>query len=318
LTSETDEQRLRKKGKISMKKLGLFFFLTFCTVMPVAMFSGFVQAAPISVVAAESTYGVIAEAIGGDLVKVDSIIKNPNVDPHLFEADPTVARRVAGAQVVVMNGIGYDDWMPKLLAANPTGQRQVVVVAEIAPFLIMADKNPHIFYDPRVGLLTASRLAELFARLDPAHAAQFRANLEQFANSLLQVYSTAQQVMTAHPSLTVTATEPVVGYMTRLLGYRSINEHFQFDVMNNSEPSPKEVAGYEDSLRRHRAAVLFYNQQVTDPLTKRIQGIAKSSGVPVVGVDEFVPPQTSYGRWLVETLQRLDKALPAPGGVSAK
>jgi zinc/manganese transport system substrate-binding protein len=301
-----------------MKKRRLFFFLTFYAVMAAALFPGFAQADPITVVAAESTYGVIAEAVGGEFISVDSIIKNPNVDPHLFEADPKVARRVAQARVVVMNGIGYDDWMLKLLAANPSGNRQVLLAAKIAPFLILPDKNPHIFYDPRVGLLTASRMAEVFTRLDPAHAAQFHTNLSQFATSLLQVYSTAQQVMTEHPSLTVTATEPVAGYLIRLLGYQNINERFQFNIMNDSEPSPRDVADYEDSLRQHRAAVLFYNLQVTDPITGKMQGIARSSGVPVVGVDEFVPPRTGYGQWLAQTLQRLDKALPPQEGRSTK
>ena len=94
-----------------------------------------------------------------------------------------------------------------------------------------------------------------------------------------------------------------------MLGYHNINEHFQFDVMNDTEPSPKDVAEYEDTLHQHQAAVLFYNQQVGDPLTKRIHGVAKSNGIPVVGVDEFVPPQTSYVQWLMQTLQTLDTAL---------
>jgi zinc/manganese transport system substrate-binding protein len=274
-----------------------------------ALCSGAASAAPIAVVAAESTYGVIAEAIGGSQVHVDSIIKNPNVDPHMFEADPAVARRVAQAQVVVMNGIGYDDWMDKLLAANPNQTRQVVVAAKLDPFLVMSNQNPHIFYDPRVGLLTASHLAELFAKLDPSHAAEFQANLKHFADSLLQVYAAAQQVMMAHPGLNVTATEPVAGYMIRELGYRSLNEHFQFSVMNGSEPSPQEVVRYENSLRQHKVSLLFYNQQVTDSLTERLRKIANESGVPVVGVDEFVPPNTSYPQWLMETLKAVGKAL---------
>ncbi|MEJ2632711.1 MAG: zinc ABC transporter substrate-binding protein [Acidihalobacter sp.] len=258
-----------------------------------ALCSSAASAAPIAVVAAESTYGVIAEAIGGSQVHVDSIIKNPNVDPHMFEADPAVARRVAQAQVVVMNGIGYDDWMDKLLAANPNQTRQVVVAAKLDPFLVMSNQNPHIFYDPRVGLLTASH----------------QANLKHFADSLLQVYAAAQQVMMAHPGLNVTATEPVAGYMIRELGYRSLNEHFQFSVMNGSEPSPQEVVRYENSLRQHKVSLLFYNQQVTDSLTERLRKIANESGVPVVGVDEFVPPNTSYPQWLMETLKAVGKAL---------
>ena len=267
------------------------------------------QAAPLPVVAAESTYGVIAEAIGGPHVKVVSIIKNPNVDPHTFEADPAVAREVAQAKVVVLNGIGYDEWMEKLLAANPTPGRQVVIAADLDPHLIMADKNPHIFYDPRVALVTAARLTQLFSQEDPAHAAQFAQNFQSFSQSLLQIYGAAQTVMAQHPALTVTATEPVVGYMLRLLGYDSINQKFQFNVMNDTEPAPQDVTGYENSLRQHQAAVLFYNQQVSNPLTKRMQDLAKTAGIPIVGVDEFVPPHTGYVKWQVETLQALNKAL---------
>jgi zinc/manganese transport system substrate-binding protein len=272
------------------------------------------QAAPLSVVAAESTYGVIAEAIGGPYVRVESIIKNPNVDPHLFEADPAVAREVAQARVVVLNGIGYDRWMEKLLAANPVPGRQVLIAADLDPHLIMADKNPHIFYDPRVALLTAARLTQLFSQDDPAHAPQFAQNFTNFSQSLLQIYSAAQAVMARHPALTVTATEPVFGYMLRYLGYDSINEKFQFNVMNDTEAAPKEVARFDNSLRSHQVAVLFYNEQVTDPLTQRIKGIARDAGVPIVGVDEFVPPHTGYVQWQVQTLRALDKALTNTAG----
>lgn len=267
------------------------------------------RAAMLNVVAAESTYGVIVEAIGSPYVKVISIIKNPNVDPHTFEADPAIAREVAQAKVAVLNGMGYDDWMNKLLAANPVAGRQVVIAADLDPHLVMEDKNPHLFYDPRIALLTAARLSELFSRDDPAHAAQFAGNFKNFSRSLLRIYDAAQTVMAQYPALTVTATEPVAGYMLRLLGYKSINEKFQFDVMNDSEPTPREAAAYENSLRRHQAVLLLYNQQVTSPLTRRMQDIARKAGVPVVGVDEFVPPHTGYVQWQVNTLNALNKAL---------
>ncbi|MGA9822438.1 MAG: metal ABC transporter solute-binding protein, Zn/Mn family [Desulfobaccales bacterium] len=267
------------------------------------------QAAPLPVVAAESTYGVIAEAIGGPDVKVVSIINNPNVDPHTFEADPAVAREVAQARVAVMNGIGYDEWMEKLIGANPAAGRQVVIAADLDPHLVMANKNPHIFYDPRVALLIAARLDQVFSQDDPTHAPQFAQNFKNFSQSLLQIYDAAQMVIAQHPALTVTATEPVVGYMSRLLGYESINQKFQFNVMNDTEPAPQDVINYENSLRQHQVAVLFYNQQVTSPLTKRMQDIAKAAGIPIVGVDEFVPPHTGYVKWQVETLQALNKAL---------
>jgi zinc/manganese transport system substrate-binding protein len=276
--------------------LSLFFFAT-------------AQAATVSIVAAESTYGVIAQAIGGNKVAVDSIINNPNVDPHSFEATPAVARKVARAQIVVRNGIGYDDWMEKMLAASPSPQRQVIVAAQLDPALVLADKNPHVFYDPQVALLVAEKLAHLLQKIAPADAAFFARNLQRFQADLTRVTEAETALRKAHPGLSVTATEPVVGYLLRQLRWTSLSEKFQFDVMNDTEPSPAEVARYEDNLRHRKVALLFYNRQVTDPLTDRLRAIARESGVPVVGVDEFVPPDTTYAQWQLQTLKAIAQAL---------
>ena len=267
------------------------------------------RAAPVSIVAAESTYGVIAQAIGGSKVAVDSIISNPNVDPHSFEATPAVARKVARAQIVVLNGLGYDAWMDKMLAASPSSHRQVIVAAQLDPALVMSDKNPHVFYDPQVALLVAQKLAQLLQQTAPADAALFAHNLQNFKADLKRVNLAETALSKTHPGLKVTATEPVVGYLLRQLRWTSLGEKFQFDVMNDTEPSPAEVARYEDKLRQRKVALLFYNRQVTDPLTDRLRAIAKASGVPVVGVDEFVPPNTSYVQWQLQTLHAIEQAL---------
>lgn len=265
--------------------------------------------APIRIVAAESTYGVIAQAIGGDRVAVDSLVRNPNVDPHQFEATPQTARRVAGARIVLLNGLGYDQWMVKLLAANPAAGRQVVEAATLDPGLISADRNPHVFYDPRVALRVATRLADLLKVDDPTHAAVYAANLRRFVADLARVDAAVAQLRRQHPGLRVTATEPVFGYMVRQLGWSNEGEAFQINMMNDTEPSPAEVVRFESALRQRRVALLIYNHQVTDPLAQRMRAIAAESGVPTVGVDEFVPPNTGYVQWLLQTLQAVGRAL---------
>ncbi|MGC8703180.1 MAG: metal ABC transporter solute-binding protein, Zn/Mn family [Thiomonas sp.] len=273
------------------------------------LLAGVAQAAPVSIVAAESTYGVIAQAIGGDKVAVDSIIRNPNVDPHSFEATPAVARKVARAQIVLLNGLGYDDWMDKMLAASPAPNRQVIHAAQLDPMLILPDKNPHVFYDPQVALLVAQRLAAVLQRIAPADAALFARNLQAFKADLARLTQAQAALRKAYPGLRVTATEPVVGYLLRQLGWTSLGEKFQFDVMNDTEPSPAEVARYEDNLRQHKVTLLFYNRQVNDPLTNRLRALAQASGVPVVGVDEFVPPDTGYVQWQLQTVRAIQQAL---------
>ncbi|OYV36151.1 MAG: ABC transporter substrate-binding protein [Thiomonas sp. 20-64-5] len=237
------------------------------------------------------------------------MINNPNVDPHGFEATPAVARKVARAQIVVLNGMGYDDWMEKILAASPSPHRQVIVAAQLDPALILADKNPHVFYDPQVALLVAEKLTALLQQAAPADAALFVRNLQNFKADLKRVTQAEAALRNAHPGLKVTATEPVVGYLLRQLRWTSLGEKFQFDVMNDTEPSPAEVARYEDTLRHRQVALLFYNRQVNDPLTDRLRAIARESGVPAVGVDEFVPPHTSYVQWQLQTLRAIEQAL---------
>jgi ABC-type Zn uptake system ZnuABC Zn-binding protein ZnuA len=74
---------------------------------------------PIPVVAAESFYGEVATAIGGDRVTVENVAISPDADPHDFAPPPSVARAVSDARVVIMNGLDYDHWMEGLLEASP-------------------------------------------------------------------------------------------------------------------------------------------------------------------------------------------------------
>src|ERR1700733_6599405 len=82
------------------------------------------SAAPINVVAAENFYGDVAQQIGGPGVSVTSILSNPDQDPHLFEASPSVARAISAARIVISSGIDYDPWMEKLLIAGKATNRK--------------------------------------------------------------------------------------------------------------------------------------------------------------------------------------------------
>ena len=267
--------------------------------------------AAVSVVAAESTYGIIAQAVGGPDVQVTNIIANPDVDPHAFEATPATARAVAGARIVLLNGLGYDEWMRKLLAAAPSPTRQVVVAADVGRDWVMPDRNPHLFYDTRVAGAVAERLAALLQHADPAHAADFARRLQAFRAGLAAVDARVAQLHRAHPRLAVAATEPVYGYMLRALGWSCAGQRLQFAVMNDSEPAPALVARFEDDLRRRRVALLVYNRQVNAALTGRMKAVAAAAAIPAVGVDEIAPPGTGYAAWLLRSLDAIDSALRA-------
>src|ERR1700757_4823553 len=103
-------------------------------------------AAQIHVVAAENFWGSIAAQLGGSRVQVTSVITSPATDPHDYEPTAVDARTLAGAQMVIVNGIGYDPWAPKLLAANPVDGRLVLTVGDLVG--IKPGGNPHRWYSP--------------------------------------------------------------------------------------------------------------------------------------------------------------------------
>ena len=173
-------------------------------------------ASPIRIVAAENFYGGIATAIGGSHVSVTAILSNPDEDPHLFEVSPSVARAVAAAQLVVANGADYDPWIARLLAANSSPDRQVVVAADVTGH--KSGDNPHLWYDPATMPAVAAAVAAKLEAIDPANKADYEANLASVDAGLKKVVEKAAAVRAKFAGAPVTATEPVFGYMAAALG----------------------------------------------------------------------------------------------------
>ncbi|MDX6411014.1 MAG: zinc/manganese transport system substrate-binding protein, partial [Gaiellaceae bacterium] len=100
----------------------------------------------LQVVAAENFWGSIAAQLGGSRVHVSSVISSPATDPHDYEPTAADARTIAGAQMVIANGIGYDPWAGKLIAANPVRGRVVLTVGDLVG--VKPGGNPHRWYSP--------------------------------------------------------------------------------------------------------------------------------------------------------------------------
>lgn len=261
----------------------------------------------LSVVAAETFYGEVAQGIGGPQVAVTSILSNPNQDPHLFEASPSTARAVSRADIAIVNGAAYDPWMNRLLEASPNPTREVLNVASVTGH--KAGDNPHLWYDPGTMPTVARVLTAQLTLRDPPNAEAYRQRHNEFVASLAPLTGKIVSLKARFTGTPVTATEPVFGYMAAALGLDMRNGGFQLAIMNNTEPSPSQVAAFEDDLRNRRVRVLLYNSQVTDDTTTRLKRIATESGVPIVGVTETMPAATTYVQWMVAQLDALQAAL---------
>jgi zinc/manganese transport system substrate-binding protein len=259
------------------------------------------------VVAAENFYGDVIEQIGGTGVTVTSILTNPEQDPHLFDSSPSTARAIADAKLVIYNGLDYDPWMDKLLASHRSPERAVIAVAALLHR--KAGDNPHLWYDPATMPAVAAAVAAALAAKDPAHRADYEQRRDGFLASLQPIQMKIDAIKQKYAKTVVTATEPVFGYMADALGLVMRNRPFQIAIMNDTEPSASQIAGFEKDLKSTLVKVLFYNRQTSGELTARLLKLARDSMVPIVGVTETEPPGLNYQAWIMQELEATERAL---------
>jgi zinc/manganese transport system substrate-binding protein len=267
------------------------------------------QDAKIPVVAAENFYGDVVQQLGGDRVDVTSILSNPDQDPHLFEASPKTARALQHASLVVYNGADYDPWMTKLLNVSKNDKRKTIVAAELIGK--KSGDNPHLWYDPSTMPAVARAVSAALASADPAHKAAYDANLAKFLDSLKPIADKVAALRSQYAHVSVTATEPVFGYMSDAIGLDMRNQRFQLAAMNDTEASASDIAAFERDLRERRVRALIYNSQATEALTKRMLKLAQQSHVPTVSVTETQPAGKNYQQWMLAQLDALGNALAA-------
>jgi zinc/manganese transport system substrate-binding protein len=263
----------------------------------------------LDVVAAENVYGNIAQQIGGSHVSVTSILSDPNADPHLFEPGTANGLAVAGARVVIQNGLGYDAFMTKLENAAPSSTRTVLTVAD-ALGVHGKDANPHLWYDvpqlPRI----AGAIAGALEHADPRHAAAYRAALRGFDRSLAPLQREVAGIRARFGGAPVAYTERVPGYLVAAAGLRDLAPAtFTRPIEEGSEPPPAAVAAMDALVAQHRIRVLLYNNQAVSPITARIRAAALNAGIPVVPVSEMLPPHLTFQQWQLRQARALTTAL---------
>jgi zinc/manganese transport system substrate-binding protein len=155
----------------------------------------------------------------------------------------------------------------------------------------------------------AKALAAALAKADPGHAADYQARLKTFLASLKPLHEKIAAVRKKYAGATVTASEPVFGYMAAALGLKVRNKKFQFAIMNGTEPSPRDVAAFENDLKGHKVRVLFYNKQASDKIVQHLVDLAHAAKIPVVGVTETQPPGMTFQQWMLSEVDATGKAL---------
>ena len=262
-----------------------------------------------AVLGTENFYADLLGQIGGTRVTVSSILNDPSADPHEYEANPQTAKLVADAKLVIVNGLGYDSFMDRLLGASTKPDRVVLNVQDILKRA--ADDNAHVWYDPATMPKVADAATAALSKLDPQSASYFAAQKAKYLAALRPIDDRIAALKAKYNGAPVAFTEPVAEYQADAIGLVALTPvGFMTAIEQGIDPAPADVAAERDLLSGKRVKALLYNSQVTSPLTKDIFDLAVKSGVPVVGVAETIPPQfKTYQEWMLSQLAELETAL---------
>ena len=264
----------------------------------------------IQVVAAENFWGSIASQLGGSRVHVASVISSPATDPHDYEPTAADARTIAGAQMVIVNGIGYDPWAPKLIAANPVHGRIVLTVGDLVH--IKPGGNPHRWYSPTNVQQVIAEIARDYTRLDPKDAGYFRQEKARFeSRGLAQYKRLIATIRRKYAGVPVGASESIFAPLAQALGLRLLTPaSFLKAISEGTEPTAADRAAIDRQIASRQIKVWVFNSQNSTPDVQRITDAARKRGIPVTTVTETLSPATaSFQDWQAHQLEALAAAL---------
>jgi zinc/manganese transport system substrate-binding protein len=272
-------------------------------------------ASKLQVVATINAWGSIASQLGGDRIQETSIITNPDTDPHSYEPSAADARTVAGAAVLVENGIGYDAWADKLLASDPNAQRSVLNVGQIVG--VPQDGNPHQWYSPDSVSKVIDAITAQYKKADPNDAAYFDQQHDQYVNQgLAKYHSLISDIKAKYAGTPVGASESIFAPLSDALGLNLITPPgFLKDISEGTDPSPADKATIDQQIATKAIKVYVFNSQNSTPDVQAQVDAAKKQNIPVTTVTEtLAPASATFQDWQSTQLSGLEDALHTATG----
>ena len=264
----------------------------------------------IEVVTSTTVFGDMVQRVGGSHVSVTSLVPRGG-DVHTYEPRPAEVESLGRARLVVMNGLGLDDWLDKLVTTSSGGSTKVVrLAADLPGAAYLAGQtpgttNPHLWLDVAYAIGYAERIRDALVAVDPAHAADYTANAAAYVTELRSLDGWIRDQIGRIPEADrkLISFHDAFPYFARAYGVDIVGT-----VVHSpgQDPSASQVAALVDAIRKAGVRVVFTEAQFSPRL---VQVIADETGAKVVGnlYDDTLgdPPVDSYAgvmRWDVTQL----------------
>ncbi|MCU1437440.1 MAG: transporter substrate-binding protein [Naasia sp.] len=287
----------------------------------------------LNVVASTDVWGDIAIAVGGERILVTSIIDSPDQDPHEYEASARDRLAVSRADLVIVNGGGYDPFMSSLLDASEGGA-PVVSAIELSGLLADARDadghaaeqhaaeehgdhqrhvegvNEHVWYSIETAEAVANEVAARLAQIDPGGEADYTSGLTEFLAGIGELEA---RVEALHPTLEGRAallTEPVPAALLSALGLTDATPpQFAESVEEDTDVPAAVLRDMLDRVGSGEPALLAYNLQASTAQTELVRQAAEDAGLPVVDFAETLPEGTDYLGWMGDNITAVEEAV---------
>jgi zinc/manganese transport system substrate-binding protein len=272
--------------------------------------SGGSTSGKLQVAAAENFWGSLAAQLGGGKVAVSSIIVNPNTDPHSYEPTASDGVALARSQIAIVNGIGYDAWASKLLAANPSSGRAVLDVGSL--LRLKEGDNPHQWYAPSSVQRVIGRIVADYKQLDPRDASYFDQRRMTFETTALAEYNhLRREIRARYAGVPVGYSESIFQPLGQDLGLKLMTPYsFAKAIAEGTDVSAADKQTVDRQTEDRAIKVWVYNSQNATPDVQRVNQLARAAHVPITTITETLSPASAtFEQWQDAELTTLLAAL---------
>jgi zinc/manganese transport system substrate-binding protein len=263
----------------------------------------------VQVVAAENFWGSLVSQIGGTRVHMISIVTDPNRDPHEYASNAANAQAISNANLVIVNGAGYDTWALSIIAASNSPHQTVLNVQQLLGQPV--DTNPHFWYSPYYVNDTVNAMYKDLVVIDPSGASYYKQQYSALNSSMGTYDARIHYIAHQFAGTKVASTEDIFVYLANATKLNLISPpEFMKAVAEGNDPPASSVAMFQRQLQNKSVVLLVYNQQTVTPLTDNVKALATQNLIPIVGVTETIqPPDAQFQAWFSAELLALQAAL---------
>jgi len=232
----------------------------------------------LNVVASFSILGDFVKNIGGERVDVTTLVGSDG-DVHVYAPAPADARKIADAKLLIINGLGLEGWLPRLLQASGGKAAIITATKGIAPLKLGSDADPHAWQSVANAKIYVANIRDALAAAAPADAEVFRKQAETYLAKLdvldREVRQAVRQIPESHRK--VISTHDAFGYLASTYGIRFIAP---LGVSTESEASARDIAGIITQIKTEKIPAVFL-ENISD--VRLIQRISAETGAKVGG-----------------------------------